>query len=127
MSCQDNDADEVGMLSAAVVEPYGLWLSLRNPSDDVEQDEASVGLLLTVAVGEVHMFAHHLVVVVAAAQLSLSLPIWMSASLSSLCFLNLMTNDDPGCGLLMTIEVPVDDVDGDAVAEADAAATVVSS
>ena len=75
----------------------GLWLlMLRNPSDVVKQVDAAVGLLLTIAVDEVYMMAHHLVVDVAAAQLSLLLRIWMSASSLSLCFLNLMTNNEPG-------------------------------
>ena len=80
---KDNEVDDVKLshscccccchilASKDVVEPYGLWLlMLRNPSDDVvKQDDATVGLLLTLSVGEVCMLAHHLVVVVAAAQL----------------------------------------------------------
>ena len=105
---------------------HGLWRWVSQPRWDVEQDDAIVGLLLIVAADEVYMLAHHLIVD-AAAQLSLSLAIWMSASLSlSLCLLNLMMNDDPGWGLLMTIEVPVDKVDGDVVAD-DVSAAVVSS
>ena len=86
---KDNDVndgelstDAAGQLMMLIIEPYGLWLlMLRNPSDvDVEQDDAAVGLLLTVAVGEVYTLAHHLVVV-AAAQLSWSSRIWTSASL----------------------------------------------
>ena len=38
-------------LMTLIVEPYGLWLLLRNPSNvDVEQDDAAVGLLLTLSV-----------------------------------------------------------------------------
>ena len=103
-------------------------VELHNSNDDVEQDDAAVGLFLTVAVGEVCMLAHHLVDV-AAGQLSLVLPICMSASSLSLYFFNLMTKALPGCKLLMVIDVPDADVvvDGLAVAEADVAAAVVSS
>ena len=56
---------------------------LRNPSNVVvERDDAAVGLLLTLAVGEVYVLAHHLVDVVAA-QL-LQLPICTSPSSLSL-------------------------------------------
>ena len=129
---QDNEVDDVklphGCCVVASLPPkmllnHGLRQDAAHPDVDVEQDDAAVGLLLTVAVGEDYIMAHHLVVVAA---VQLSLCIWMSASLSSLCFLNLMTNDDLGCGLLMKIEVAVDDADGDAVAEADAAAVVSS-
>ena len=74
------------------------------------------------------MLAHHLVDV-AAAQLSLALPICTSALSLSLYLLNLMTKALPGCKLLMVIDVPDADVvvDGLAVAEADAAAAVASS
>ena len=64
-------------------------VELHNSNDDAEQDDAAVGLFLTVAVGEVCMLAHHLVDV-AAAQLSLALPICTSPSSLSLYFLNLM-------------------------------------
>ena len=69
---KDNDVNDVESSTDAadqlmlIVEPHGLWLLLRNPSDvDVEQDDVVVGLFLTLSVGEVCMLAHHLVVVAA--------------------------------------------------------------
>ena len=100
-------------------------VELHNRNDVVEQDAAAVGHLLPMMMRFAYCWAQHLVVVVVAAvQLSLSYSTLTLGS-SLLCLRNLMTNDEPEGGLLMTTDGPADDLAGDAVAEADAAAVLV--
>ena len=93
----------------------GHLLLINVDDDDDDDDEGCM------------FWAQHLIVDVAAAQLSLS----MLMSGSSLYCLNLMTNDEPEGGLVMTTAgvLPNQDVvvHGRAVAEDDVAGAVVSS
>ena len=85
------------------VEPYGLWLLLRNPSDDVEQNAFAVDHLLLIVVLLVRFAClGPSILLLLVAQLSLSLS--MLTSGSSSYFLNLMTNDELDGGLLMTTD-----------------------